>query len=147
MMSNVLRSIWIATLVAFFAMTCGCSRHVVRSVNDEVNRHGTGILGEKGQKIDGYILTDGDEKMYSGRVRIADQDSLVFWTDGDKVVDGSISTVAVTGPKFNREDVDSLIMSEVKVVDSALLILGVGVVVGGLVIVAGSYGESMNVGN
>ncbi len=126
-MSSVLRVVWIVTLVAFLAMTCGCSRHVVRTVDDELARDGTGIYDEGGQAIDGYILAGGAEEAFSGRVRIAEQDSLVFWTEQDNVFDdgdGVVRTVKVPGPVVARLAVEALKLTETKTAESVLLIVG-----------------------
>jgi len=113
-------------------MTCGCSRHIVRTVDEEVKRDGTGILDLGGQEVTGYVLAEGTETSFSGRVRLAEQDSLIFWAEQETVVDGSYRIVEVIGPEYERSAVESLKMSELKTAETILLTVGTiaGVFVG-----------------
>ena len=67
-------------MTCFVTATCGCTITNLRLVEEELERGGTGLHEESGQSISGYLLRDGTLEKYNGKVRVAGQDSLVFWS-------------------------------------------------------------------
>jgi len=132
------RFIWILTIVAFLVSTSGCARTSLRRVEDEIARGGSGIHKEKGQSIDGYLLHDGTMAEYKGRVRLAEQDSLAFWSEGYSEELGSQGTkkkIKVPGPVFALKAVKALDVRETRAAGTGLLIVA-GVLV--VIIVVGA---------
>jgi hypothetical protein len=132
------RYFWILTLVAFSVMTSGCSRRTLRLVDDELARDGSGLHQGKGQAIEGYLLNDGVRKQYKGRVRLADQDSLKFWSEvvSDQVGhQGTREKIQVPGPVYALAAVKALDMKETSIGKTSLL---VAVVIAGAVLILGT---------
>ena len=117
------RVLWVTSLVAFLFMTTGCANTTLRLVDEEIARPNTDIHKESGQKIEGYLLHDGTREDFKGRVRLAQSDSLVFWSvkatsgdgefeDLDPLGDGSGSPAAEmvieAGPTFAISAVKAL---------------------------------------
>lgn len=130
---------WILTLFTFLVMTSGCARTSLRRVEDEIARNGTGIHKEKGQKVEGYLLNDGTMSEYKGWVRIAEQDSLAFWSEGysDEVSSrGTKKKIKVSGPVFALKAVKALDVRETRAAGTALLVVAGVIVVVGIIFMA-----------
>ena len=78
-MSKYTRFFWLLTLAAFLITANGCSTSRWVPINEELERDGSGLHKESGQSISGYHLNDGTEIEFKGMVRLASQDSLIFW--------------------------------------------------------------------
>lgn len=118
------RIIWILTLVTFLVVTSGCARTSLRSVEDEIARGGTGIHKEKGQSVRGYLLDDDTMVEYKGRVRIIEQDSLAFWSEGyseEVSHQGVKKKIKIPGPVFAISVVKALNVMEARTGRSVLL--------------------------
>jgi hypothetical protein len=112
-------------------MTTGCARTSLRSVEYEIAREGTGIHKERGQSIRGYHLHDGTSEKYQGWVRLVEQDSLEFWSEGysDEISHRGIKKkTRIPGPVFPLAAVRSLDVRETRATRTALLVAA-GVVV------------------
>ena len=131
---------WLLTMVTFLVMTSGCARTSLRRVDEEINRNGTRIHKEEGQSIEGYLLQDGTREEYKGRVRLADQDSLIFWGEEEA---GEMNSQGEgeenLGPVFPKTAVKALDVKEKRVGMTVLLVAGVIVVVGIVVVMAVGY--------
>ena len=137
MMATGGRLFWILTMGAFLVMSSGCARTSLRRVEDEIARGGSGIHKEKGQGIDGYLLHDGTMTEYKGWVRLVEQDSLAFWSEGysDEVSrQGTKKKIKVSGPVFELKAVKAIDVRETRAAGTALLIIA-GVVV--VIVVSG----------
>lgn len=145
-MTDHRRFFWLLTLTAFLITANGCSSSRWQPINEELDREGSGLYKESGQKITGYLLSDGTMADYPGLVRLVAQDSLVFWqriivsengenndttlTDYDTSPSPEVlSTVA--GPIFSLDKVKAL---KVKGVSGGKTGLGVLAVFVGLVV-------------
>jgi len=125
-------------MVAFFITTSGCSRRTLRLVDNELARDGSGLRQEEGQAIEGYLLHDGVRKHYKGRVRLADQDSLQFWSEGvsDMVGhQGGKETIQVSGPVYALAAVKAFDMKETSIGRTSLLVAGI---IAGAVVILGA---------
>jgi hypothetical protein len=121
------RFIWVLTIVSFLVVTSGCARTNLRSVEDEIARNGTGIHKEKGQSVRGYLLHDGTLEEYKGWARIAEQDSLEFWSEGysDEVShQGVKKKIKIPGPFFALSAIKVLDVREARAGRSVLLVVG-----------------------
>lgn len=95
------RIFWLLTMASFLVLTSGCASSNWRDIEDEIQRDGTGLHQESGQKVDGYKLKYEDPVRYKGFARVVDQDSLSLWTkDHDYNV--------ILGPVFSLVDIDRL---------------------------------------
>jgi hypothetical protein len=114
-------------------MTCGCARTSLRRVEEEMARSGTGIQKDKGQKINGYLLQDGTMQEYDGRVRLVEQDSLAFWSEGksdEMSHQGVKKKIKVPGPTYALLAVKALDVRETRAGGTiALVVLGALVVI------------------
>lgn len=141
-MTSGKRVIWILTMVAFLVATSGCAGTSLRRVEDEIVRNGTGIHEEKGQSIDGYLLHDGTMAEYKGWVRLAAQDSLIFWSETEASVmrdpGGEGEEALAFGPVLPKSAVKALDVKEKRVGRTVLLVAGIIVVVG-LAVMAFAY--------
>ena len=130
-MTTGTRLFWILAMAAFLVMTSGCAQTSLRRVEEEIERNGTGIHKEKGQKVEGYLLNDGTMEEYKGRVRLAEQDSLAFWSEGysDEVSrQGVKKKIKIPGPVFALKAVKALDVRETRAAGTALLVVA-GVIV------------------
>jgi hypothetical protein len=126
-MSIIRRTAWSLTLLAFVIMASGCSKHYVRTVDEELERDGSGLREESGLKIAGYVLSDGVEESYAGRVRLAGQDSLAFWVQRDAenfFGEASGGPVKVEGLVLARSEVEAFSFNETKAGATVALLLG-----------------------
>ncbi len=118
-------------MLAFLAMTTGCTQTNLKLVEDEIEQMDSEIHKEKGQKIEGYHLRNGTVAEYKGRVHLAGQDSLRFWREVDS---GGLGISYVRGPLFEAGDVKAFEVKESDVGSTILLlvpILLVGVLIVG----------------
>lgn len=113
-MNEYRRLFWFLFLLAFLITANGCTSSRWIPINEEIEREGSEIHKDSGQSIKGYQLEDGTEGGYDGRVRLAAQDSLVFWID--KYVEGHVesgeyvpeSRTCVPGPVYPLDTVKAL---------------------------------------
>ncbi len=110
-MTDYRRFFWLLTLVAFLITANGCSTSRWYPIKQELNRADSGLHQESGQSIVGYVLLDGYQAEYKGKVRLAAQDSLVFW-EMQYVVENPESRTRVktrvAGPTFSVDAVNAL---------------------------------------
>lgn len=148
-MATFTRIFWLLTLSAFLITANGCSTSRWIPINEELEREDSGLYQESGQSIDGYTLLDGAPTEYKGKVRLAAQDSLVFWevkrvggySRGSKWVPGSRNHFP--GPTFSLDEVDALkVVKGNSVGTTAVVILSVGAIAGVVALIA--MGERMN---
>ena len=123
------KSFCLVALASYLVLTTGCGGTHLRPIDEEIARGGTGLRDDTGQRIDGYVLSDGVAHEYDGRVRLAGSDSLAFWTEaasGEANLSGSRARVPVPGPVLPLAMVEAL-----QVVESGntFLIVGIGLVV------------------
>ena len=68
--------VWIAC--ALVTLVLGCSTTSQRTVSEAARDPGTAIHGKKGQRITGYVTTDGTHHELEGYVRVVSPDTLEF---------------------------------------------------------------------
>ena len=121
----------------------------MRLVEEEIMRDGSGLHEVSGQEIAGYVLSAGTKKQYKGYARIADEDSLAFWTR--KNVRRSYTktmgpTSVIPGPTFHVGEVDSLAVVTYGMTPGAVVLILVGV--GGIALAAVAISmQDINFGN
>ena len=154
LMTEYRRFFWILTLAAFLITATGCATSGWHPINEELEREGSGLHKESGQAITEYQLSDGTYAGYKGWVRLAAQDSLVFWEK--EYVAGQFesgkwvpeSRTLVPGPIYSLDEVQALKVYESnsgKTVFLAVVITAVFVViVGGIAASQASYGFGGN---
>jgi len=121
------RTPWILIGLAPLALVIGCSRQFTRTIDYELARDDSEVREESGMKITGYVLIDGTEEDFDGWVRLAGEDSLIFWsreTVDDAVPGGDESIVVVAGPVLSRASVSEFKLSESKTGATVALVIG-----------------------
>lgn len=127
------RIIWVIALLTFFNAICGCTTRSLKPIRDEIERPGTGLFDDSGQRVNGYMLSNGDRTSYKGWARVSSQDSLEFWHN-ESVYEpdnkGVRKTVRVKGPAFLLVSVKALDVQVASPGKTIGLLLGI---LGGLV--------------
>lgn len=146
------RFFWMLTLSTFLLMTTGCTTSRWVSVNEELERDGSGLPKESGQSIAAYQLTDAIEKDFKGNVKLAAQDSLYFWIKESTeahVVSGSYvpRTVDWTlGPRFALGEVKALKVQMGSPEKTVPLVVGITIAIAGVVAAAISMSDCCKFG-
>ena len=111
------RIFWLLSMGAFLVVTSGCASSHWRNIEDEIQRKGTGLKKETGQKVDGFQLQGSEPSKYKGWARIVDQDSLSLWTkDTDYKV--------MLGPVYSMDTVDRLDVVQTSTSKTVLYVVG-----------------------
>lgn len=147
------RFFWILTLFAFLVTANGCATSRWLSVNEELERDGSGLLKESGQAITAYQLNDGPNVDFKGRVKIAAPDSLFFWSTeyvkgyskGGKWVPEA--RFKVLGPIYSLDTVKALKVTRSSPGKTIPLVIFVSAALVALVVVATSLSNLSNTFN
>jgi len=121
----VRRVLWLLTIICFVTAACGCTITNLRLVEEELERGNTGLRKESGQKISGYLLSDGTLQEYNGKARVAGRDSLVFWSTDDALQsdsDDSSERESVSRLGYAIPDVKALKVVSISAGRTALLV-------------------------
>lgn len=142
------RVFWLISLSIFLFMTVGCAGKTIKQpIGEEMSRKGTHIADGKGQKIKGYLLTDGTYNEFEGKVSFIFPDSLSFMSSDKSGVE--VNEVGET-TYINKHDMRMAIkdVSEITVVtDSSgggaiAVFLFVGIIVAAIIAASSSQSSS-----
>ena len=110
-MPLIIRAIWAITLMAFLVSVSGCATSRMTPTMEELERPGTGLRSESGQKITGYRLLGESWIEYKGWASLVGQDSISMWHNektSEPNEDGLREQTRVDGPRFSLDQVKGL---------------------------------------